>query len=176
MNQQIKFALASAIDALNPPRNAEESAALNLCREALDHKDDHANFKGLINLALHPKTTKRELQIYAGECQRCLAGSSPLERLKHHVTGAIERGEAVAVVEKPLPWHVVNVSTNRGSFGHAGVIVLNENGEGLELTLQAYGVDPLPKVGAVLEVLPRSEIQPRKLPHCKAAKKIIASL
>ncbi len=26
---------------------------------------------------------------------------SPLERLRHHVTGAIERGEAVAVVEQP---------------------------------------------------------------------------
>lgn len=171
MNQQLKNALQQCVAHLYAIREINESLVietapdgLNLCdiQGLLETEEpEHANFEGLINLATHPKVTKRELRIYAEECRRTLGVR-----------------EIPSTPEKPLPWHVVTVSTNRGSFGHAGVIVLNENGEGLELTLQAYGVDPLPKVGDVLEVLPRSEIQPRALPGVtpERAKQIIVSL
>lgn len=79
---------------------------------------------------------------------------------------------------KPLPWHVVTVSRNANAFGHKGVLILNERGQSLELSLQAYGSDPLPKIGDVLEVLPRSEFHPQSLPGVtpERAKQIIASL
>lgn len=39
-----------------------------------------------------------------------MSNREPLERLRHHVTGAIERGEAVAIVEVPAnPWTVERV-------------------------------------------------------------------
>lgn len=34
------------------------------------------------------------------------AANRPLERLRHHVTGAIQRGEAEAIVEQPVRWEV----------------------------------------------------------------------
>ena len=29
---------------------------------------------------------------------------TPLQKLRHHVSGAIERGEAIAIVEQPTPY------------------------------------------------------------------------
>ena len=80
-------------------------------------------------------------------------------------------------VETPVPlaWHVVAVSSNHGAFGHKGVVVLRESGEGLELSLQAYGGTPLPSMGDTLATLPASEVPPRKLADLtpKQAAKII---
>lgn len=72
-------------------------------------------------------------------------------------------GELRDAPEKPAPWKVIAVSSNHGSFGHKGVIVARPSGEALELTLQAYGVTPLPVEGEWLDTLPTSEVQPRKL-------------
>lgn len=127
----------------------------------------------------------RELVPFEG-CRRVIVarrekvtkGEALKARLRHHVTGAIERGESVAIEEKPLPWHVVAVSTNHGSFGHKSVLVIREDGEGRELLLQAYVAAKLPVRGDILEVLPQSEVQPRKLPTTtpKIAKQIISEL
>lgn len=105
-------------------------------------------------------------------------GQALKAKLRHHVTGAIERGECVAIVAKELPWHVVTVSTNTGAFGHKSVLVIREDGEGRELLLQAYVAAKLPVRGDILEVLPASEVQPRKLPSTTPAKarKIISQL
>lgn len=40
---------------------------------------------------------------------------NPRKVLRHHVTGAIERGEKVAVVEQPQEWEVVAWWENGGS-------------------------------------------------------------
>ena len=65
----------------------------------------------------------------------------------------------------PEPWKVLAVSSNHESFGHKGVIVGRPNGEALELHVQAYSGTPLPNVGDLLDTLPTSEVQPRKLPQ-----------
>lgn len=70
-----------------------------------------------------------------------------------------------APAPKPEPWKVLAVSDNHGSFGHKGVVVGRSTGEALELVLQAYGGTPLPNVGDLLDTLPTSEVQPRKLPQ-----------
>lgn len=44
--------------------------------------------------------------------------SNPHERLQHHVTGAIERGEAVAIVEEPA---ITTLGAVRLSSGHYAV-------------------------------------------------------
>lgn len=86
--------------------------------------------------------------------------------------------DSVPAAPPPTVWYVVAVSTNRGSFGHAGVMVINRHGEGLELTVQAYGGTPLPKRGDKLSTLPRSEVPPRRLHQVspKRATAIIAEL
>ena len=72
-------------------------------------------------------------------------------------------GELRGAPEKPAPWKVIAVSVNHDGFGHKGVIVARPTGEALELTLQAYDSTPLPCVGDLLDKLPTSEVQPRKL-------------
>ena len=55
--------------------------------------------------------------------------SAPLERLRHHVTGAIERGEAVAIVEQAAPrtltraeaHDTIEAAEQMGALGHLAV-------------------------------------------------------
>lgn len=81
--------------------------------------------------------------------------------------------DSVPAAPPPAPWYVVSVSTNRDRFGHAGVLVINRHGEGLELTVQAHGDAPLPKRGDKLGILPRSEVPPRRM-HQVSPKRAVA--
>jgi len=107
--------------------------------------------------------------------------ASPLARLRHHVTGAIERGEKSAVVEKPAAknFTVVAVSTNTNSFGYRCVLCLAEDGEGFQFLVQAYGTDKVPAQG---DVVTKADSRWYGAPHplkkiaAEQAKKILASL
>lgn len=109
--RQIDFAIATALDALTPPRNPDEAHAITLL----------ANARALLNPPAPDPA-------------------------------------------RPAPWKVIAVSSNHNNFGHKGVVVCRPTGEALELSLQAYGVMPLPEVGTWFDALPASEIPARKLP------------
>lgn len=105
----------------------------------------------------------------------------PQARLRHHVTGAIERGEKQAIVEKPVVknFTVVTVSSNANSFGYKSVLCLAEDGEGFEGLVQAYGTDKVPARGdVVLKTDPRWYAGVRELPAAKPdrAAKILKSI
>lgn len=42
---------------------------------------------------------------------------------------------------------VISVSKNTNSFGYKGVIVMNQEGECIEVLVQAYGTDVVPSKG-----------------------------
>lgn len=45
-----------------------------------------------------------------------MAGHSPLQRLRHHVSGAIERGEASPIVERRMPEASVLVRVKQARY------------------------------------------------------------
>lgn len=107
--------------------------------------------------------------------------AGPLAALRHHVTGAIERGEAEAVVEVPVQktFTVITVSTNTNSFGYKSVLCLAEDGEGFEGLVQAYGTDKVPVRGDVVSKSdPRWYCGARALAPTlpKNAKKLLAAI
>lgn len=96
--------------------------------------------------------------------------------LRHHVTSAIERGEGMAIVERPLDpevfrssrcaspegqavteqlhgkdFTVVAVSSNTNSFGLKSVLLLAEDGEGWEILKSPYGGESMPKQGDTIQ-------------------------
>ena len=86
----------------------------------------------------------------------------------------IERGKALH--ELATNYHVAAVSSNTNSFGYKSVLALNAHGLGVQLLVQAYGTDEVPKVGDVV-TLGESRFYgaPTKLPSVtpeKAAKLI----
>ena len=99
------------------------------------------------------------------EWPRC---NAPLEALKR----ACSKGDPI--VEIPAPhlktFTVITVSANTNAFGYRSVLCLAEDGEGLELLVQAYGTDKVPVRGDhVREDEPRFFGAPRPLPRATPA-------
>jgi len=63
---------------------------------------------------------------------------NPLERLKHHVTGAIERGEAIAIFEQPTRAAVIE-RVARFVQSHPGFYV-SHNARGVTLQIEMVQV------------------------------------
>jgi len=74
---------------------------------------------------------------------------------------------------------VVTVSSNANSFGYKSVLALAEDGEGIELLVQAYGTDKVPVRGErVKRDDPRGYLEPRALPKITPAqaKKVLKEI
>lgn len=88
----------------------------------------------------------------------------------------IERGKRLH--ELATNYHVAAVSSNTNSFGYKSVLALNAAGLGVQLLVQAYGTDEVPKQGDVVTLgESRWYGKPRNLPTTtpeKAAKLIEA--
>ena len=97
-----------------------------------------------------------------------------LNRPPYLDTGYIKDGKPV--VEMPLPWHVVTVSTNANAFGYRQVLVIRKDGEGRVCHFQAYGSDPVPKHGDLLETIPDYLTERLKTVTPELARKVIAEI
>lgn len=165
--------------------NSNESEKMNTLKKQLaagylDYVNNYTSTAGFA--AAHGLSIEQAASVIRHGREIHEAGvEGPQARLRHHVTGAIERGEKTAIVEKPVPkaFTVITVSSNANSFGYKSVLCLAEDGEGFEGLVQAYGTDKVPARGdVVLKTDSRWYAGVRALPAAKPAdaKKILKSI